>query len=527
MSDEIVVVGAGVNGLACALELARAGKRVLVLERRDVIGGLSARRAFGDGFSVPGIRHDTSEIRPALVEALGLSIAGRDTASAGPSSQGLSLLSGHVPVYASEPGGPGLLVHASPDAARGEIARRSRKDADAYAALRGLLARVRTVIEPLLDRAPPPLLPHGVHDAIEMGFLGLKLRGLGREDMVELLRALPMCVADLLRERFETELLSATLALPAVLGDFTGPWSPGTAAMFILREAVLVPGVKGGPAAVVDALAAALKWHGAKVRTGARVARISVQAGRARGVVLESGERVAADAVVAAVSPRHALTELLPPLTLGVRDTEASRTIRTRGTAAKVHLGLRGYPAWAGRPGERFERVRIGPCLDDLERAFDAAKYRRLPAAPALDLSFPTAAAPAGDPHVASILVSGVPFNLEGGWGAEAKAALLESVLTLLEAHAPGVRALVAASEVLSPADIEAEFGATGGSIHHVERALDQMVLMRPARPFARHATPVEGLYLGSSGCHPGPGVTLAPGVLAARAVLGEARERR
>lgn len=523
MSGPIVIIGAGVNGLACAALLARSGKKVLVLERRDVLGGLSARRTFGDGFVVPGIRHDTSEIRKDLVDSLGLSgSVGRDSASAGPSARGLSLLSEHTPIFASEQGGPGLVLHVSPDAAREEIARRSPVDARAYTDLRAQLGRLRPVLEPLLDRPPPPLLPRGLGDAFDMGLMGLKLRGLGREDMVETLRALPMCVADFLRERFQTELLSSTLALPAVLGDFTGPWSPGTAAMFILREARLVPGVRGGPAAVVDALVAALKSYGGETRTGARVKQIVVEAERARAVVLESGERIAAEAVVAACNPRHALTDLLPPLSLDVRGMEAARTIRTRGTAAKVHLGLRDYPKWAGRPGERFERVRIGPHLDDLERAFDATKYRCLPDVPVLDLSFPTVAEPAGDKHVASILVCATPFDLERGWDTNARAALLESVLTVLESHAPGVRELVVASEVLSPVDFQDELGATGGSIHHVERALDQMILMRPARPFARYATPIEGLYLGSSGCHPGPGVTLAPGTLAARALMGK-----
>lgn len=500
----VVVIGAGVNGLACAVELARAGKKVLVLERRDALGGLSGRRAFGDGYSVPGIRHDTSEIRPALIDSLGLR---------------LSLHHEHVPIFSSEKGGPGLVLHVSPDAARDEIGRRSVKDARAYGALRASLGRLRPVFEPLLDRPPPHLLPHSIGEALEMGLLGLKLRGLGREDMIETLRTLPMCVADVLREHFETEILSATLALPAVLGDFTGPWSAGTAAMFLLREAMLVPGVRGGPAAVVDALVSTLKTHGVEVRTGAGVKQLKVSGGRVRGVVLDSGDVVSADTVIAACNPRHATTELLPPLSLEIRDLDAARTIRTRGTAAKVHLGLREHPAWAGRPGKRFERVRIGAHLDDLERAFDAAKYRRLPGAPVLDIAFPE---PSGEKHAASILVSAVPYHLQGGWTAETKAALLESVLTVLEAHAPGIRGLVAASEVLTPVDLEEQFGATGGSIHHVERSLDQMILMRPARPFARFATPIEGLYLGSSGCHPGPGVTLVPGVLAARASLGQ-----
>jgi phytoene dehydrogenase-like protein len=495
----IVVIGAGVNGLACALELARAGKKVVVLDRRDAPGGLSGRRAF-DGFSVPGIRHDTQELRPALVQALGLA------------AHGLVLKTEHVPVFASEAEGDGMVMHVAPERAEAEIARRSKKDAGAYASLRGLFARVRGILEPVVERNAPPLMPKGFSETVDMGLLGLKLRGLGRKDMIEVLRAAPMCVADWMREQFETELLSATLALPAVLGDYVGPWSPGTAAMFILREALLVPGAQGGPAAVVDALVRALGEAKVTVRTGARVTRIDVESGTVKGVTLEGGEAIAAEAVVAACSPRHALTELLEPFTLSVRDNAAARAIRTRGTAAKIHLGLREAPEWRGRPGEAFERVRIGAHLDDLERAFDAAKYRTLPTAPVLDIAVHDA--------TLSILVHAVPYDLDGGWTASAKEVLLERVLRVLDPHAPKLRERLQAREVLSPVDLEREFGTTGGSLHHVERALDQMVLMRPARPFARAATPVEGLYLGSSGCHPGPGVTLAPGVLSARAVL-------
>lgn len=506
MSD-VIVIGAGANGLAAAVELARSGKKVLVLEARETAGGLSGRRAFGEGFSVPGIRHDTSEIRPALIDALALS------------AHGLSLRTEAVPVLASEAEGTGLVLHASPDRARDEIARRSKKDADAYAALRGLLARVRPVLEPLVAKSAPPLLPRGLGETFEMGLMGLKLRGLGREDMIELLRVAPMCVADWMREMFETELLSAALSLPAVLGDFAGPWSPGTAALLILRESLFVPGVVGGPAAVVDALGRALAAAGGQVRTGARVAKIKVEAGRARGVVLASGEELSASAIVAACTPQHTLLDLLPPMTLSVRDQGAARTIRARGTAAKIHLGLSQYPSWRGRSDERFEAVRIGEHLDDLERSFDAAKYRRLPAHPALDVWLPSIKA--GERPVMSVLVLGAPYHLDGGWTAESKATLLETVLAQLERHAPGLRSLVVAREVLSPLDLEREYGATGGCIHHVERGLDQLVLLRPARPFARGTTPVEGLFLGSSGCHPGPGVTLAPGVLAARSFLG------
>jgi phytoene dehydrogenase-like protein len=502
MSD-ILVIGGGVNGLAAAVELARAGKKVLVLESRDRLGGLSARRSFGEGFSVPGIRTETCEIRPALIDALALS------------ERGLQVLDQHVPVFAPEPDGQGIVIHPVAERAREELARRSKKDADAYVAFRSLLDRVRPAMEPLLSRSAPPLLPRSLGEMVDMGLMGLKLRGLGRGDMIELLRVVPMAVADWMREQFETEVLSSALAMPSVLGDFAGPWSPGTAAILILREALVVPGVVGGPAAVVDALTTALHALGGETRTGARVARIRLEGGRAAGVTLDSGEELGASAIIAACSPRRALLELLPPLSLSVKDLGAARTIRARGTAAKVHLGLREAVSWKARPNERFERIRIGAHLDDLERAFDAAKYRRLPQRPVLDVF-----APEGERPVMSILVHGVPYDLEGGWSEAKKSALLESVLRELENHAPSIRSSVAASEVLTPVDLEREYGASGGSIHHVERSIDQMVLLRPARPFARYATAIEGLFLGSSGCHPGPGVTLAPGVLAARALL-------
>jgi phytoene dehydrogenase-like protein len=499
---DVVVIGAGVDGLACALTLARAGERVLVLEQRAEPGGLSARRTFAPGCAVPGVRHETGSLPAALAAELGL-----------------ALQRAHVPVLALEREGRGLLLHSDPIAARAELAERSPRDAEAYAAFRARLSRARPLLERLVSRPPPPLLPRGTGDALRMGLTGLALRRLGREDLHELLRALPMCVADWMREQFETEVLSATLAFPAVAGDFVGPWSPGTAALLVLREALLEPGVAGGPAAVVDASVSALAAHGGALRTGARVARIRVEGRRVRGVVLAGGEDVACERVVAACSPRAALLELLPPLALDVRDTTAARAIRSRGTAAKVHLALREPAAWAARPGERFDHVRIGAHLDDLERAFDAVKYRKLPARPVLDVRA-SAAEPGHDAaEVLSVLVHAVPRDLDVGWTAPAHAALLDTVLAVLDQHAPGLRASVVASEVLTPADLEAEYGLPGGSLHHVERGLDQM-LLRPARPFARHATPIEGLFLGSSGCHPGPAAIAMPGVLAARAAL-------
>ncbi|MCC6808897.1 MAG: NAD(P)/FAD-dependent oxidoreductase [Deltaproteobacteria bacterium] len=490
--SEVIIIGAGVNGLACAVELARAGKKVTVVEQRAEVGGLSAARRFS-GFSVPGIRHDTNEIRPALIDALQLA------------AHGLKL-AGHTPIYAAGPDG-GLVLHHESDDAAAEIAKRSAKDAEAYAAFRRFTLRLRPVVDALLAKAAPPLLPNDLGDAYDMGRLGLKLRGLGRDDMLELLRVAPMCVADWLREMFETEILSATLAFPAVAGDFVGPWSAGTSATLILQQALAVPGVVGGPAAVVDALSKALASLGGTVRTSAKVAKVSLTNEAVSGVVLASGETLKADAVVACCAPRTALLDLLPRGALGLADRQAAQNIRARGSVAKVHLGLKAAPKWSGR-SERFARVRIGAHLDDLERAFDAVKYREVAEKPALDVAL----FDDGAKVAVSVIAFGVPYEAEDRKLVEAR------VLEQLEAHAPGVKASVEASEVLLPRDLEAEYGSR--SVHHVERALDQMLFMRPARPFARATTPVRGLLLGSSGCHPGPGVTLAPGVIAARALL-------
>ncbi len=504
--SSFVVIGAGVNGLAASLELARNGHKVVIVESRSQVGGLSGRRTFGDGFEVAGVRHDTCEIRPALVDSLGLA------------AHGLTLKKEHVPVFASDDK-DGFVLHRSPDAAKEEIGRRSAKDVAAYATFRTLMTNLRPVLAPLVERAPPPLLPSKFGEMIEMGMMGLKLRGLGQRDMTEIMRAAPMCVADWMREQFESEILSATLALPAVLGDFVGPWSPGTAAFLILREAMSVPGVNGGPAAVVDALVAALKAASVEIRTGAEVTKVRVEGGRVKGVSLANGEELDAEGIVATCSPKHVLTNLLPPLLLNTAELLAARTIRTRGTVAKVHLGLRQPAKWRARPNETFEQVRVGGAhLDDLERSFDAAKYRQLPASPTLDV----ACGGTSEKPTLSVMVAGVPFDLEKGWSDGAKTALLETVIGMLDESAPGLRGAVAAKEVISQKDLATEFGAYGGSIHQVERALDQMVLMRPARPFARFGTPVEGLFLGGSGCHPGPGVTLAAGVLAARAAMGK-----
>jgi phytoene dehydrogenase-like protein len=507
----VVVIGAGHNGLAAAARLAAAGRRVIVLERRDTVGGLAGAIEFHPGYRVPGVLHDEGLVSARAVARLGLERHGLAWRPA-------------PPVLLAESEGPGILLDGDLERAAAEIGARAPADAEAYRRYRAFLARLRPLVERLTTTPPPALSPSGAAQWWDVARLGLGLRRLGRDAALELVRVAPMCVADFLNERFTTPLLVAGLAAPAVVATWAGPWSAGTATNLLLAEAARGRCVAGGPAALVAALERAARAAGAEIRVGAEVARIRVAAGRALGVTLACGEDLDAAAIVATCDPKRAFLELVPPggLPLGVE--EEYLRIRARGTAAKVHLALSGPLELAARPGQLLEHVRIGgDHVDDLERAFDAVKYREISVRPHLEVRVPTVAdpglAPAGH-HVASILVSYAPHDLAGGWSEARRSDLLALALATLEGHAPDLRRRLVAHQVLTPADLESEYRLTGGQLHHGEPALDQLFVLRPTPSAARYATSVAGLYLGGSGCHPGGGVTCAPGLLAAETML-------
>jgi phytoene dehydrogenase-like protein len=341
--------------------------------------------------------------------------------------------------------------------------------------------------------------------------------------MMEILRVAPMCAADWLNEWFQTDALKAGLCAPALTGSFTGPWSPGTAAALLVSDAFQAPGVVGGAQAVAAALVRAAAAAGVDLRTGARVARVVVERGRASGVTLDDGTTIAAPVVAAACDPKTLFLDLVAPEQLPLRLERDIRNLRARGTAAKLELAVDRLPEWRGRPGLAAEWIRVGERLDDLERAFDAVKYRRHAAAPMLDVYVPTledaSLAPRGH-HVVSILVHFVPLAPEGGWTEVARRGLVEAVLATLDQHAPNLRGGILGQRLLTPQDLEAEWGLAGGHLFHGEHAADQLVV-RPVPACARYRTPIEGLFLCGSGSHPGGGVTCAPGALGARAFLG------
>jgi phytoene dehydrogenase-like protein len=502
---DVAVIGAGPNGLAAAAYLAKTGRDVVVLERREVPGGVAAGEEFHPGYRTAGLLHDTTGLRPAVVEELELGKHGLERTAAPPA------------VFVPEMDGPGLLLAHDPAEAAAEIRARSERDADRYASFRAFLARTRSFATRVLDSAPPE-----TGSKREAAASAWALRRLGVRTMREVLRLGPMCVADWLGEWFETELLRCVLAGPSLEGAFLGPWSSGTNANLFRREALAGPAVSRGPRALVDALVRAAEAQGATIRLGARVEAIRVAGGRVEGVAVAGGDPVDARAVLATCDPKSALLGLL-----GRRDCAPTLerrvdAYRSLGCTAKVHLALREPLRFAGRPDLAAAFVRTGETLDAMEQAFDAAKYRRFSATPILDVHVPTIADPGLAPpghHVASILASFAPRDLDGGWTEARREELGDAVVAALEGYAPGLRDAIVAREVLAPPDLEGRYGLSGGHLFHGDHALDQL-LVRPVPECARYATPIAGLWLGGMGSHPGGGITCAPGRLAAAAIL-------
>lgn len=507
-SFDAIVIGAGQNGLAAAARLAAKKKSVLVLERRDAVGGLCGAIEFHHGFKVPGILHDEGRVSPRLAKQLKLDQHGLEFRDP-------------PPVFLAEAKGKGILLHEDPEAAKPEL---SPHDAEAYARYRAFMARLHPLVDSLLSSPPPPLSPSSAGAFWEIARQGLRVWRLGRHDTLELMRVAPMCVADFLNELFSSPLLVEGLAAPAVLSTWSGPWSAGTNTNLLLHEASHGREIVGGPAALVGALEKAARERGAQIRTGAEVTRIRVDKARALGVTLHNGESIDAPVVVVTSDPKRAFLDLIAPGTLPIRIEDEYRRIRMRGTAAKIHLALDGPLELAARPGQKFEHIRIGGGhIDDLERAFDAIKYKENSKQPHLEIRVPTVADPSLAPqgqHVVSILASYVSHDVKGGWTNQRRVNLMEAVLSTLERHAPGVRKRILGQELLTPADLETRYALTGGQLHHGELALDQMLVLRPTPSAARYASSVAGLFLGGSGSHGGGGVNLAPGVLAAEAAL-------
>ena len=524
---DVVIIGGGHNALVAAALLAKAGVKPLVLERGDRIGGCAGTTEIAPGFRCPTLVHTTA-IDSAIVRALGLE------------RRGLQIVRPEAAACAPTRGDRALVLWADTARAAQSIALFSRADAEQYPRFLTSVARISGVLRAINHSVPPSIDDPTAGDLIEMLKAGRRFRGLGRPDAYRLLRWMPMAVADLASEWFESEPLRATVAAGGVLGSFLGPWSAGSAALLLLLAAgeghPIATGwlARGGPGAVADALAQAAREAGAEIRTGTDVAHIIVTGGTARGVVLSSGEEIAARAVVSGVDPKRTLLGLTDPMHLAPDFVHAVQNIRSRGTLAKVNYAVASAPRFTalaghgdGQHAALSGRIRLNPDVDAIERAFDAAKYGGVAEDPWMELTVPSIAdstlAPSGQ-HVVSAYLQYAPYTLRGTtWDAE-RERLGDLATRTIASYAPGFEASVLARQVITPLDLERTYGLTGGHIFQGELALDQYFVTRPLLGWARYNTPIHGLYLCGSGTHPGTGVNGRSGALAAQTIVRQFR---
>jgi len=531
---DLVIIGAGHNALVTAAYVARAGLRTLVLERRDRVGGAADTTQLAKGIRVPTLAHTVGRLRPSVQKDLELK------------RHGLSLVSPDVRVFAPSPDGSAitLLGDAAKTAVRFRIGGSLRaRDAEAYVPFDKRVRKLGRFLDTIGRSTPPDIDSPSLGDAISALRLGSSFKALGRDGSRTILRVLPMAVADLVAESFESEALRAAVAWRGVRFGAVGPWSAGTAAMLLMDGAGNDGGAagettfaRGGPGALAAALLAAAYEAGADLRMGAEVVRITSRDGVATGVVLANGEEIRSRGVVSGADPKRTLVDLVDPVALGPSLGWRASNIRTPGVVAKVNLALRHlptFPAAADDEAALRGRIVIAPSIDAMERAFDATKYGRWSEHPILEATIPSLTDPAlvegakPGAHVMSVIAQYAPFALRDGDWATSADQLGDAVVDVLASVAPGIRKLISHRQVITPVDLERQFGLTGGHPFHAEAGLDQFFIWRPLLGHARYRLGIERLYLCGSGAHPGGGITGGPGQNAAREILADMRKAR
>jgi len=523
---DVIVIGAGHNGLVTAAYLARAGLTVQVLECRPVIGGACVTEETFPGFKVSTAAYVQSLFQEDIVRDLGLSRFGYEVLARNPSS------------FTPLPDGRFLMLGPDPALNRREIAKFSARDALRYPEYEAMLERVAAFVEPTLTRTPPDLLRPGAADLFRLLGLGRSFQRLGSA-AAEAVEVLTGAARPILDRWFESPELKGTLATDAVIGAMASPSMAGTA--YVLFHHVMgstdgVRGVwgyvRGGMGGLTQALGGAAEGFGARIRCGAEVARILVRDGRVSGVALASGEELYAPVVASNADARVTFTRLLDPRALPAAFAAAVERIDYQSASLKINVALSELPSFLacpGRPGPQHRgTIHICPDLDYIERAYDDAKYGRPSTRPVLECTLPSAVdetiAPAGQ-HLMSIFVQYAPYALRGATWDELREPFADRCFDLIEEYAPGFRRSVTARQVLTPLDIERVFNLTGGNIFQGAMTPGQLFSFRPVPGWAGYRMPVTGLYLCGAAAHPGGGVMGAPGLNAAREIL-RARRR-
>jgi phytoene dehydrogenase-like protein len=507
-SCDAIVIGGGTNGLACAFRLQKSGRKVLLLESHDAVGGAATAR--GSKLELP-LAHLVNKLDHRIETAMNLE------------GHGLQWHHVNLPTVAlSETGCHLTLSGAAGEALSGDGA---AGEQPAWTELRARLMRYASLLAPFKEMPPPRLSRHGKNNWLALAQAGLKLRMMGKSEMREFMRLLLINVHDVLEDELTHPLLKGVLAFDSTLGSWLGPRSPNSLILLLDRLAGQVGGTQaalalpaGGVANVANAMAGAARAAGVEIRTGASVARILVDNDRAAGVALASGEDIKAAVVVSAISPKATFLSLVGHGDLDTGFRNRIRHQKSRGAAAKLHLRLKSQPSFRG--ADLASRLVIAPSSEAVERAYNPVKYGEVPEAPVMEIILPSVFA--GDGHTLSAIVQYAPHVPVAG-REKARRTMLANALAQLERHSPGIGKSVSEAELLMPYDVAERYGMVGGNWHHGELSVEQMLFLRPVPGTARHATPLDGLWLASAGCHPGGGISGAAGWNAAGAIMGAA----
>jgi phytoene dehydrogenase-like protein len=517
---DVVVIGGGHNGLVHAAYLARAGKKVLVLERRHVLGGAAVTEEVCPGFKFSVCSYVVSLLRPEIIRELDLPCYGLEI---------LPLDGTFTPM----PNGDYLWRVNDHAKTRREIARHSRLDAEAYDEYGKAMVEMAHFVKPIMSMTPPDPTSLNPKSLTDLLFLGRRFQRLRAEDKYNQVQLMTMSAVDFLDQWFETDVLKATMSASGIIGTFLGVRSPGTAYVLLHHYMGEIDGAfrswglsRGGTGAISNAIGDAARASGAQIRTEAPIAKIIVKNGEAKGVVLANGDEIHADVVSSSVDPRLTFVKMIGEEYLPADFVVDLKRYKYRGSSGKVNLALDGLPNFKSLPGAGPHlrgAVSISPSVDYLERAYDEAKYGRFSRRPYIDIVIPSLTDPSVAPpgkHVMSCFVQYAPYNLkEGNWD-EKREEFGDTVIETIAQHAPNIKDLILHRQVLTPLDLEREFGLSEGNIFQGELSLEQLFFLRPAPGWAQYRTPIRGLYMCGSATHPGGGIMGAPGRNAAMQLL-------
>jgi len=524
MNYDVIIIGGGHNGLVCAAYLARAGRKVLVLERRHVLGGAAVTEEIYPGFKYSVCSYVVSLLRPEIIRELDLPKHGLEI---------LPLDGTFTPM----PNGDYLWRVNDHARTRREIARHSRLDAEAYEEYGKAMVDMGRFVKPILTMTPPDptsLDPRGLTDLLSMA---RRFRALSDADRYNQVQLMTMSAIDFLDQWFETDVLKATMAASGIIGTFLGVRSPGTAYVLLHHYMGEIDGAfrswglsRGGTGAISNAIAGAAREAGVEIRIESAVSRILVKNGAAAGVGLANGDELSCRTVVSSVDPNLTFLKMVGAAQLPGDFVEDVRRYKFRGSSGKVNLALDALPDFTCLPGAGPHlrgAISISPGIDYMERAYDDAKYGRYSRHPYIDIVIPSLTDPSVAPpgkHVMSCFVQYAPYHLKAGTWDDQRDAFGDTVIDTIAQYAPNIRKIILHSQVLTPLDLEREFGLTEGNIFQGELTLEQLFFLRPAPGWAQYRTPVRHLYMCGSATHPGGGIMGAPGRNAARRILKDVR---